>query len=308
MAVGRFAPSPSGPLHLGSLRTAMLAWLFARSAGSRFVLRIDDLDAASAREEHERSQIRDLELLGIDWDGPILHQGDRLDRYGEIVDQLVADGLVYPCFCTRREIVEAAVAPHEHLPDGAYPGTCRDLSPGERAAKEAAAGRPPALRIRAEGVTVGFDDELHGRVDGVVDDFVVSRYDGTPAYNLAVVVDDTVQGIEQVVRGDDLLSGTPRQVFLAGLLGLDVPRYAHVPLVLGADGVRLAKRHGSVTLADLERDGRSPDDVRAFLARSLGLAASGEPVTMGDLVDRFDPGALPRVPFVLDDTRLRSFA
>jgi glutamyl-tRNA synthetase len=157
------------------------------------------------------------------------------------------------------------------------------------------------LRIRADAATVGFDDDLHGRVVGVVDDFVLRRYDGTPAYNLAVVVDDDDQGIEQVVRGDDLLAGTPRQVFLAGLLGLTVPRYAHVPLVLGADGVRLAKRHGSVTLAELDAAGTSPDEVRALLAGSLGLAAAGERVTMVDLLDRFDPASVPREPFVLTE-------
>ncbi len=301
MAAGRFAPSPSGPLHLGSLRTALVAWLFARSAGSRFVLRIDDLDAASARAEHERSQIRDLEALGLDWDGPVLHQHDRLDRYAGAIDELVAGGLVYPCFCTRREIAEATVAPHEHLPDGAYPGTCRDLSADERRARAEATGRPPALRIRAGGVVVGFDDDLVGPYEGVVDDFVISRFDGTPAYNLAVVIDDADQRIEQVVRGGDLLAGTPRQIFLARLLGLPVPCHAHVPLVLGADGVRLAKRHGSVTLGDLEADGVAPAEVRSLLATTLGMAEPGELVAMRDLVDRFDPGALPREPFVVDE-------
>ena len=299
MATGRFAPSPSGPLHLGSLRTAMVAWLFARSAGSRFVLRIEDVDAASARAEHEESQRRDLVALGIDWDGDVLHQADHLERYGAVISRLTASQLVYPCYCTRREVLEAAVAPHEHLPEGAYPGTCRTLTARQRRDREEA-GRPPALRLRADAARIRFDDELHGRVEGIVDDFVVSRNDGTPSYNLAVVVDDADQGIEQVVRGDDLLLGTPRQILLGRVLGYPSLAYAHVPLVLGPDGVRLAKRHGSVTLADQLAGGRDAAAVRSLLAWSLGLAEPGEAVAMDDLVPRFDPGSLPRQPFVLD--------
>lgn len=299
MAIGRFAPSPSGPLHLGSLRTAMVAWLFARSAGSPFLLRIEDIDAASARVEHEESQRRDLTALGIGWDGDVVHQGYRLARYEEIISRLTASELVYPCYCTRREVLEAAVAPHEHLPEGAYPGTCLTLTARQRRDREES-GRPPALRVRAGAARIGFDDELHGRVEGIVDDFVVSRNDGTPSYNLAVVVDDADQGIEQVVRGDDLLLGTPRQIFLGRLLGYPPLAYAHVPLVLGPDGVRLAKRHGSVTLADQQAEGRDAAAVRSRLAASLGLAEPGEAVTMRDLLGRFDPASLPRRPFVLD--------
>lgn len=304
MAIGRFAPSPSGPLHLGSLRTALVAWLFARSAGSSFRLRIEDIDAASARAEHEASQIRDLTALGIDWDGEVAHQVDGLSRYREVIGQLTAADLVYPCYCTRREVLEAAVAPHEHLPEGAYPGTCLALTARQRREREES-GRPPALRVRAGAARIGFDDELHGPVEAVVDDFVVRRNDGTPAYNLAVVVDDADQGIEQVVRGDDLLLGTPRQIFLGRVLGFPSLTYAHVPLVLGADGVRLAKRHGSVTLADQQAEGRDAAAVRSVLATSLGLAAPGEVVTPGDLVTRFDPAALPREPFVLGEVPLR---
>jgi glutamyl-tRNA synthetase len=306
MADGRFAPSPSGPLHLGSLRTALLVWLFARSAGSRFLLRVDDLDPGSSRREHAEGHQRDLVAFGLDWDGEPVHQADQLHRYHGAIDELVAAGLTYPCFCTRREVHEAAVAPHEHLPDGAYPGTCRDLTAAQRADREAE-GRPAALRLRADGVEVTFVDRLHGPTRGWVDDFVLRRNDGTPAYNLAVVVDDHDQGIEEVVRGDDLLAGTPRQIHLAGLLGLRVPTYAHVPLVLGADGQRLAKRHGAVTLDVCADAGLSPDEVRSLLAHSLGLAGRGEVVSTAELVVRFDPDRLPHEPWTLPPEGLLAY-
>ena len=289
---GRFAPSPTGPLHLGNLRTALLAWLFARSTGSGFVLRMEDLDPAARGTGHEAQQIGDLTALGLDWDGPVVRQSERLDRYHAAIDALTADGLTYSCWCSRREIQAAASAPHEDLPEGAYPGTCRDRSeppPG--------ADRPPALRLRAAGARGALVDGIAGAVDGGVDDFVLRRGDGTPAYNLAVVVDDADQGIEQVVRGDDLLASTPRQIHVGALLGLPVPSYAHVALVHGPDGERVAKRHGAVALS--ERGGG--DAVRSELATSLGLAAEGEQITMTDLLSRFDPTQVPRDPWVLGD-------
>lgn len=300
MPTGRFAPSPTAPLHLGNLRTALVAWLFARASGSRFHVRVEDLDRRACRPEHERAQLADLAALGLDWDGPVVRQSERDERYAEVVDELTERGLTYPCYCTRREVLEAASAPHDHLPDGAYPGTCRALDERTRRARRAS-GRQPALRLRTGGPLVGFDDELCGHHEGLVDDFVVRRNDGTPAYNLAVVVDDADMGVEQVVRGDDLLAGTPRHVYLARLLGLPVPSYAHVPLVLGPDGGRLAKRHGAVTLADQVACGRSPDEVRSLLAESLGLAEPGEPVDPATLVERFDPARLPRVPWRLPE-------
>jgi glutamyl-tRNA synthetase len=263
---GRYAPSPTGPLHLGNLRTALLAWLYARSAGSRFLLRIEDLDTGRVRREHEASQLADLAALGLDWDGEPVRQSERTALYEAALDRLD----VYPCFCTRAEIREAASAPHGALPEGAYPGTCRALTAAERAERERA-GRPPALRVRAG--------------DGI-DDFVVRRNDGAFAYNLAVVVDDAEQGVEQVVRGADLEDTTPRQVWLGRTLGHPIPDYRHVPLVLGPDGQRLAKRHGAVTLADRSE---TPARVRGLLAASVGLPG-GEP-TMNELLEAFDPRA-----------------
>jgi glutamyl-tRNA synthetase len=284
---GRFAPSPTGDLHLGNLRTALLAWLFARSRGGRFLMRMEDLDRGRVREELYDRQLADLAAIGIDWDGPVVRQSERTALYEAALARLD----IYPCWCTRREIREAASAPHGELPEGAYPGTCLRLTAAERAERERS-GRPAALRLRAGGARVSFEDELHGRVSGVVDDFVLQRGDGAFAYNLAVVVDDADQGVDEVVRGDDLVDSTPRQLLLARLLGAPEPRYAHVPLMLGPDGARLAKRHGAVTLADRRALGETPEQVRDFLLGTLGL----EGVTPAD----FDPARLPREPTVLE--------
>jgi glutamyl-tRNA synthetase len=272
---GRFAPSPTGDLHVGNLRTALLAWLFARSGGGRFLMRMEDLDAGRVRPGVEESQLADLAALGIDWDGPIVRQSERLDLYEAALGRLDT----YPCFCTRAEVREAASAPHG--PVGAYPGTCRALSPAELAAREAS-GRAPALRVRTEG--------------GEVDDFVVRWGDGAFAYNLAVVVDDAEQGIGEVVRGADLLDSTPRQLWLGERLGVPAPRHAHVALMLDHEGVRLAKRDGGATLTGRLALGETAPQVRGALAASLGLCAPGERPTPEALAARFDPAALRERP------------
>ncbi|MCL2533767.1 MAG: tRNA glutamyl-Q(34) synthetase GluQRS [Nocardiaceae bacterium] len=292
---GRFAPSPSGDLHLGNLRTALLAWLFARSTGRRFLVRVEDLDRV--RPGAEERQIADLAALGLDWDGDVVHQSSRLPLYDSAIARLQRAGLTYECFCTRKEILQAASAPH--APAGAYPGTCRNLTDAEREERRSG-GRPPALRLRAGTDKFTVEDELHGRYTGMVDDLVLRRGDGIPAYNLAVVVDDAAQGVDQVVRGDDLLSSAPRQAYLAGLLGLPAPTYVHVPLALNTEGKRLAKRDGAVTLADQSAQGRTPADVLAVLAQSLGLADDGEIVTLTQLLDRWDPEKVPDHPWVID--------
>jgi glutamyl-tRNA synthetase len=299
--VGRFAPSPTGPLHLGNLRTALVAWLSARAAGGRFIVRMEDLDRVTASRDHESRQLTDMELLGLDHDGAVVRQSDRFALHHEAIDRLTAAGLTYPCYCSRREIRDAAQAPHaEFLPEGAYPGTCRQLDADERREREAL-GRRPALRLCAEGVDpITVHDRLAGDVTSVIDDVVLRRNDGVPAYNLAVVVDDHLQGVTEVVRGDDLLTSTPRQVHLQRLLGLDPVEYLHVPLVLGPDGERLAKRHGAVTLSDLAARGLGPAAVLSMLATSLGLADVGESVSLDDLVGRFDVERLSRVPWHWD--------
>ena len=292
---GRFAPSPTSDLHLGNLRTALVAWLLARTTGRAFRLRVEDLDTqrVAAAPEVARRQLADLAAIGLDFDGPVVWQGERLDAYADAVAQLET----YPCYCTRREIAEAASAPHG---DGyrPYPGTCLRLSADRRA--DLAATRRPALRVRADRASSTVKDLWAGAVSGVVDDFVVVRNDGVPAYNLAVIVDDLAMGVDQVCRGDDLLSSSPRQAWLARQLGGTAPTYAHVPLAVNAQRQRLAKRDGAVTLADLAALGSSPADVLALLARSLGLAGPGDPVTAADLPARFDPGALPREPWVVE--------
>jgi glutamyl-tRNA synthetase len=287
-SAGRFAPSPSGALHVGNLRTAVLAWLFARSSGRNFLLRVEDLDRARSGAEAE--QLRDLAAIGVTWDGGVVRQTARGSLYAAAISRLQAAGLTYECFCTRREIQEAPSAPH--APQGAYPGTCRNLDPAELEFKRST--RPAALRLRAGVAEYTVHDVLHGTCTGTVDDFVLRRNDGVTAYNLAVVVDDAEQGIDQVVRGDDLLASTPRQAYLASLLEIPVPEYAHVPLVVNSDGARLAKRDGAVTLGDLATEGFPPDTVRDRLLESLGLPAG----PLSQVLTAFDPAALPRKPWV----------
>lgn len=287
-SAGRFAPSPSGELHVGNLRTAILAWLFARSTGRSFLLRVEDLDRARAGAE--AVQLRDLAAIGVDWDGAVVRQTGRGALYEEAIGRLQSAGLTYECFCTRREIQEAPSAPH--APQGAYPGTCRNLESAELEYKRST--RPAAIRLRADVAEFTVRDVLHGAYTGIVDDFVLRRNDGVTAYNLAVVVDDAEQGIDQVVRGDDLLSSTPRQAYLATLLNIPVPEYAHVPLVVNSDGVRLAKRDGAVTLSDLDAAGVPVGEVRNLLLASLGLP----PGTLNQALGAFHAAGVPTVPWV----------
>lgn len=289
VGAGRYAPSPSGPLHLGNLRTAILAWLFARSSSRDFLLRIEDLDRVRAGAEE--LQLTELAAIGLDFNGPVIRQHERLDSYLQVIDQLRSRGLVYECFCSRKDILEAGSAPHSA--PGSYPGTCRNLTEKQRQIK--AEQRPAALRLRSEVSSFSITDQLHGHYSAAVDDFVLLRNDGAPAYNLAVVVDDGEFEIDQVVRGDDLLSSAPRQAYLADLLGLPIPTYAHVPLALNSDGKRLAKRDGAVTLEDLSEDGINPDQVRSILLESLGLPTD----SLGAALRAFDPARLPREPWIV---------
>lgn len=301
LTCGRYAPSPSGDLHVGNLRTALLAWLMARGAGGRFVMRVEDLDRV--KQGAAERQLADLAALGLDWDGEVLYQSTRLEAYAQAVAQLEEAGLVYECFCTRKEIQAASTAPHGA--PGAYPGTCRGLGEGER--KALRAQRPAALRLRAEVDRWTVTDRFAGSYTDAVDDFVLVRNDGTYAYNLACVVDDAYQGVTEVVRGDDLLPSAPRQAYLAGLLGLPVPLYAHVPLALNPAGQRLAKRDGAVTFAELTAAGISRERILALIAASIPLPDVQGPEgprpaqTAQEMLEVFAPELILQRPWVVED-------
>lgn len=301
MGAGRYAPSPTGELHLGNLRTALLAWLCARSTGRRFLLRIEDLDTARVRPGMAEQQLADLAALGVTFDAQPVVQSERLAAYRDAL-RILAD-TTYECFCSRREIAEAASAPHGTV--SPYPGTCRNLTEAERATRRLT--RRPALRLRANGARQTIRDLLHGEITAEVDDVVLLRNDGVPAYNLAVVVDDAFSGIDQVVRGDDLLPAAATQAHVTELLGYHPPTYAHVPLAVNVEGRRLAKRDGAVTLPQLAEEGISPGAVLRLIAESLDLAVPGEHVTLDLLLGRFNVERLPREPWVVVPSRgLRS--
>ncbi|MGO2607456.1 tRNA glutamyl-Q(34) synthetase GluQRS [Brachybacterium tyrofermentans] len=293
---GRYAPSPSGDLHLGNLRTAILAWTLARRTGRAFHLRIEDLDRV--QEGSAARQLEDLAAIGLDWDGEVVRQSERGSAHDAAITHLVERDLVFECYCTRREIQDAPSAPH--APPGAYPGTCRELSPAAREAGRARMRelrREPALRLRAGTRDWTVQDLWAGTVTGSVDDLVLRRGDGVVAYNLAVVVDDAAAGVDQVTRADDLLSSAPRQAYLAQLLGLEEPTYAHVPLAVNTDGARLAKRDGAVTLRDRLERGESTADVVGRIGDSLGLPGCR---TAADFLERWDPSALVHEPWVVE--------
>ncbi|HEY7341928.1 MAG TPA: tRNA glutamyl-Q(34) synthetase GluQRS [Ktedonobacterales bacterium] len=297
---GRYAPSPTGVLHLGNLRTALLAWLFARAAGGRFVLRIEDLDLPRSRRGAAQVMLADLRWLGLDWDegpdvggllGPYV-QSMRQALYDEAIAQLREKGLIYPCYCTRAELAQIASAPQgDEGPR--YPGICRYLTARERATREAS-GRRPALRFIAPELPVKFDDLLYGTISesvaATVGDFIVRRSDGIVSYQLAVVVDDALMGITQVVRGEDLLASTARQLALYAALEYPRPReYAHVPMMTDAEGMRLAKRDAAAGLDALRAAGYAPVQFLKSLAASCGLHPAGTSTTPADLLAAFDP-------------------
>lgn len=290
---GRYAPSPSGELHFGNLRTALLAWLFARSENKAFYLRIEDIDEQRSSRESAESQAADLAALGLQWDGEVLYQSERYEAYREALSRLDT----YECYCSRRDIQEASRAPH--ATPGMYPGTCRELSEEERVEKRAALAadnRHPAIRLRAQTSEFEFVDRFRGKQTGPVDDFILLRGGQEPgwAYNLAVVVDDAFQGVDQVVRGDDLLDSSARQAYLYSLLDHAAPEFIHVPLVLNARGQRLAKRDGAVTLKEMLVDD-SLQHIISRLASSLGY----EGVTSAaQLLEIFDGDSLSREPFI----------
>jgi glutamyl-tRNA synthetase len=310
-ASGRFAPSPSGAMHLGNVRTALLAWLSARSGGGRMVLRVEDLDTGRVVPGAEQNLMDELHWLGLDWDegpdvgGPCApyRQSERARLYEQAIARLLQGGQAFLCGCSRADVARAATAPHgEEGPR--YAGTCRDKDPALVQARAAAQGRPPSVRFRGDGRRLPFDDGLHGPVDPLgadgLDDFVIRRADGTAAYQLAVVVDDAAMGITEVVRGDDLLSSTPRQLALYQALGLAAPCFVHVPLVLSPAGERLAKRTRPRALADLRAAGLPPDAVVGALAASAGLCPAGSRTRPRDLVPGFLLDRVSRKPATIE--------
>jgi glutamyl-tRNA synthetase len=296
---GRVAPSPTGGLHLGIARTSLCAWLRARKSRGSLVLRVEDIDTPRVVPGSAESIMDDLRFLGLDWDegpdcggayAPYL-QSQRLPQYDKAIEALRARALVYPCTCSRKEIAGVASAPHGDL-GPLYPGTCRS---GARRAD-----RPAALRFMQLGPAPGFDDVLFGPYPNpVVDDFVLQRGDGMISYQLAVVVDDIAMQISEVVRGDDLLSSTPRQLALYAALGAAPPSFLHVPLLLGPDGRRLSKRHGAPSIAQYRQGGISAERIVGFLAASLGLLPEPRATTPSELLDGFELAHLPLTAAVL---------
>lgn len=281
---GRYAPSPTGEMHLGNASSALLAWWSIRSRGGRFVLRMEDLDQQRCRAEYDRQLLDDLRWLGIDWDegpdvgGPLgpYTQSQRIDRYRQAAEQLHRQELLYPCFCTRKEIAAAASAPQEPGEQRRYPGTCRGLAKATTEVR-IAAGEPHAWRFRVPQGPAA-----------LLGDFVVHRADGVIAYQLAVVVDDIAMEVTEVVRGADLLDSTAWQCMLFEAFDATPPQFSHVPLLLGPDRVRLSKRHGGITLRELRERGWSAEALVGRLLYWLGLAKTDTPTAAGDWISRFD--------------------
>lgn len=304
--IGRLAPSPTGAQHVGNARTYLIAWLSARAQGGKVVLRIEDIDSPRVKPGAAAQACEDLRWLGLDWDDGPIFQTDRLRRYEDALETLKKADLVYPCTCTRSDIERAASAPHLEHEGPVYPGTCAGRTAAEAAAL---APRSFAWRFRVPPEPISFVDLYRGAVTldlrAVGGDFVVWKSAGTPAYQLAVVVDDAAQQVTEVVRGDDLLPSTPRQLLLYRSLGLQPPAFAHVPLVIGPDGRRLAKRHGDTRLSSLCQAGVQPTALVGLLAWSCGWLDEPIPITPSALVGRFRLSSIPSEPFVLEPQMLR---
>lgn len=297
---GRLAPSPTGAQHVGNARTYLIAWLSARSRGGAVALRIEDIDSPRIKPGAAAQSLDDLRWLGLDWDGEPVVQTERLPLYEAALETLKQQELVYPCTCTRSDIASAASAPHAGQEGPTYPGTCSHRSAADAKAL-AAAGTPFAWRFRvaeSPAFVDGFLGEVHIDLNEAGGDFVVWKSAGTPAYQLAVVVDDAAMGVTEVIRGDDLVPSTPRQLLLYRALGHTPPRFAHVPLVVGEDGRRLAKRHGDTRLSALRDSGVKPEDLVGLLAWSCGWLEEPSPMTPRELLSRFRLDAIPRRPFV----------
>jgi glutamyl-tRNA synthetase len=312
MKITRLAPSPTGALHLGNARTFLINWILARQNGWRIILRIEDIDGPRIKAGADKQAIEDLRWLGIDWDEGPIYQLPRIPIYRAAIEQLIESKQAYPCVCSRKEVELAASAPHAEDGAAIYPGTCRNkYSSIEQARTESA--KEPAIRFRVPDLLMKWDDLFGGSMmmnpAKELGDFVIAKADGTPSYQLAVVVDDAAMGVTQVVRGDDLLDSTPRQLLLYAALGMseEVPLYFHLPLIVGEDGRRLAKRHGDTRLSHYRESGVSPQRILALMAKWCGMGECKR-IELRDLLDRFDLDRLPREKITFtptDDAWLR---
>ena len=311
---GRLAPSPTGALHLGNARSFLIAWLSVRTRGGTVVMRMEDLDHPKVKPGTAEQALDDLRWLGLDWDegpdcgGPHAPyvQSERIEQYREALYQLADAGMVYPCTCSRSDVESAQSAPHEGEDGLRYPGACRDrFRSFEEASAELPDDRIPAWRYRVADEHVRFIDGFHGPqeqdVHTAVGDFVIARHEDGAGYMLAVVVDDAAMGITEVLRGDDLLLTTHRQILLYHALGLDIPEFIHVPLVVSPDGRRLAKRHGDTRICALREQGVPPETIVGLLAHWCGWGEWGEMLSVQDLLLRFDIKKVPKDPAVLTD-------
>ncbi len=304
--VGRFAPTPSGRLHLGNLLCAMLCYLSARSQGGRVLLRIEDVDVPRCPRRLSMQAIDDLAYFGFRWDGPVLWQSERTDIYRDHLETLRRQGLIYPCFCTRAQLMNMA-APNLGDTQTVYQRTCASLTAEEIAQK--AQTRSPALRIRVPDETVSFTDGLYGTVRENLardcGDFILRRSDGLYGYQLAAVVDDALTGVTQVVRGRDILSATPRQIYLLQKLGYPIPDYIHIPLLMDHQGRRLAKRDRDLDLTVLSKR-FTKNEMLGMLASSAGLIPEIRPVSLEALIPLFDWAKVPRQDMRLPKEILQS--
>jgi glutamyl-tRNA synthetase len=314
MPVTRLAPSPTGALHLGNARTLLINWLLARKNGWKVVLRIEDLDGPRIKKNADKEALADLRWMGIDWDEGPIYQSSRFDVYRNTIQQLTASGKIYPCICSRSEVSTAASAPHAEDGAAVYPGTCDDRFTNAEEARNIS-GRDPALRFRVPDKEVQFMDLFAGRQHfnpaRQLGDFVIAKADGTPSYQLAVVVDDAEMEVSHVVRGDDLLDSTPRQIVIYQALGLTslIPQYCHLPLIVGTDGRRLAKRHGDTRLSYYRNLNVPPERIIALLARWSGMGEFST-VSIKELLSLFEFSRVPHQKVIFseeDDSWLRGY-
>ncbi|GMK48239.1 glutamyl-Q tRNA(Asp) synthetase [Paenibacillus glycanilyticus] len=313
---GRFAPTPSGLMHVGNAWAALLAWLQIRSNNGQFVLRMEDIDGPRCRPELAGQALADLRWLGLDWDeGPDVGgphspytQSERIPFYEEALDKLLACDKLYPCFCSRAELLAVASAPHGLSSEGpAYAGTCRHLTLEQQ--RERREAKTPSLRFKVDETrAITYEDGIAGTMrfpPGVGGDFVVRRADGIISYQLAVVIDDAAMNMTDVLRGADLMDSTPRQLLLYEALGLPAPRFAHVPLLMGEDGKRLAKRHGDTSIAGLKEAGVGPERIIGWLAFLAGQTDRFEPIAATELIGYFDQGRIPNEPITISETLMK---